>query len=329
MTMATIETIVLGQVFFRESESVLDGYREYKMVIELGILNQASAQVQVSSSFSSSGIKLATGVKLPNQVTTGAFQGAGTAGFPGNYLELLADLIPGGGIPGQDFPLLPFVPRTGFTCNGLLPGYYADASPDAQCQAFHVCHLKGNFDSFLCPNGTLFNQQYFVCDWWFNVDCSLAKEFYFLNADIGKVDSQSVVSQAGAVQSSVGLGEQVITENAGFGLDQRIVTENAGFGMGQQIVTESSGFGAGSTTSRGPASSIIVSTGQTGGSDSFSHSSSGSGFTSNQGLGTVTGQEWSSSTKVSGSKKHSQSGYVYESNVMTPAGIYQTPMAYS
>ena len=27
--------------------------------------------------------------------------------------------------------------------------------------------------SFLCPNGTLFEQQYFICDWWFNVDCSL------------------------------------------------------------------------------------------------------------------------------------------------------------
>jgi hypothetical protein len=26
--------------------------------------------------------------------------------------------------------------------------------------------------SFLCPNGTLFNQVYFICDWWFNVDCS-------------------------------------------------------------------------------------------------------------------------------------------------------------
>ncbi|XP_064094943.1 uncharacterized protein LOC135206972 [Macrobrachium nipponense] len=314
-------------------------------VLLLGILNQASAQIQVSSSLASSGIKLATGVKLPNQVTTGTFQGAGTGGFAGNYLELLADLIPGGGVPGQDFPLLPFVPRTGFTCNGLLPGYYADASPDAQCQAFHVCHLKGNFDSFLCPNGTLFNQQYFVCDWWFNVDCSLAQEFYFLNADIGKVDSQSVVSKAGAAQSSAGvgldqqiidesgsfgLGQQVITENAGFGLDQQIVTD-AGFGLGQeQIVTESSGFGAGSSTaSRGPASSIIVSTEQTGESDSFSHSSSGSGFTSNQGLGTVTGQEWSSSTKVSGSKKHSQSGYVYGSNVMTPAGLYQTPVAYS
>ena len=27
--------------------------------------------------------------------------------------------------------------------------------------------------TLLCPNGTLYNQQYFVCDWWFNVDCSV------------------------------------------------------------------------------------------------------------------------------------------------------------
>ena len=31
--------------------------------------------------------------------------------------------------------------------------------------------------SLLCPNGTLFNQQYFICDWWFNVDCSTVMLF--------------------------------------------------------------------------------------------------------------------------------------------------------
>lgn len=36
-------------------------------------------------------------------------------------------------------------------------------------------------DGFLCPNGTLFNQQVFVCDWWFNVDCSAAPEYYSRN----------------------------------------------------------------------------------------------------------------------------------------------------
>ena len=53
-------------------------------------------------------------------------------------------------------------------------GYYAD--PEAQCQAFHICGDDGRGGlakySFLCPNGTVFNQQYFICDWWFNVDCS-------------------------------------------------------------------------------------------------------------------------------------------------------------
>ena len=48
-------------------------------------------------------------------------------------------------------------------------GYYAD--PDMGCQAYHVCLLdpiSGSMypTSFLCPNGTLFQQQIFNCDWW-------------------------------------------------------------------------------------------------------------------------------------------------------------------
>ena len=30
----------------------------------------------------------------------------------------------------------------------------------------------------------MFNQQYLICDWWFNVDCSLAESFYSINAEI-------------------------------------------------------------------------------------------------------------------------------------------------
>merc|ERR1712236_146044 len=37
---------------------------------------------------------------------------------------------------------------------------------------------------FLCPNGTLFNQNYFICDWWFNFDCSTAEDLYSLNDEI-------------------------------------------------------------------------------------------------------------------------------------------------
>ncbi|GFG30651.1 hypothetical protein Cfor_12270, partial [Coptotermes formosanus] len=66
--------------------------------------------------------------------------------------------------------------------------YYADV--ETGCQVFHVCsrtslRLK---DSFLCPNGSLFNQEFFACDWWDNVDCSLSENFYSLNMRIGKAD---------------------------------------------------------------------------------------------------------------------------------------------
>jgi len=44
-----------------------------------------------------------------------------------------------------------------------------------------MCQADGNFNGFLCPNGTVFNQQYFICDWWYNVDCSAASNFYSLN----------------------------------------------------------------------------------------------------------------------------------------------------
>ena len=52
-------------------------------------------------------------------------------------------------------------------------------------QVFHVCHRDGRQDSFLCPNGTVFNQKYFVCDWWYNFPCEDAPFFYPVNAVLG------------------------------------------------------------------------------------------------------------------------------------------------
>ena len=90
------------------------------------------------------------------------------------------------GSPGEDYPIYSSPPETSFLCDGFIQGYYAD--PEAECQAFHICANFGSDDltkySFLCPNGTLFNQQYFICDWWFNVDCSQAEDFYSLNEDV-------------------------------------------------------------------------------------------------------------------------------------------------
>jgi len=100
-------------------------------------------------------------------------------------LDMLQSSIPG--VPGEDYPIYSEVPETAFACDGQVDGgYYAD--PEAECQAFHICTADGAGGlakySFLCPNGTLFNQNYFICDWWFNFDCSTAEDLYSLNDEI-------------------------------------------------------------------------------------------------------------------------------------------------
>merc|ERR1712110_94967 len=81
------------------------------------------------------------------------------------------------GIPGQDYPTLDFynLPATGFQCGGRVNGgFYSDE--EAFCQMYHMCVAEpsGSFKkySFLCPNGTIFNQETLVCSPWFKVDCS-------------------------------------------------------------------------------------------------------------------------------------------------------------
>ena len=115
----------------------------------------------------------------------GAFGAAADFGGAGVDAGALEDTIPG--IPGEDYPIYASVPETSFSCDGQVDGgYYGD--PEAECQAFHICANDGNSGltkfSFLCPNGTLFQQQYFVCDWWFNVDCSTTEDFWSLNDEI-------------------------------------------------------------------------------------------------------------------------------------------------
>jgi len=110
--------------------------------------------------------------------------GGGAGGGEGG-IESLEEAIPG--VPGDDYPIFAEVPDTSFFCDGQADGgYYAD--PEAECQSFHICANDGNGGltkySFLCPNGTIFQQQYFVCDWWFNVDCSLAESLYTLNDEV-------------------------------------------------------------------------------------------------------------------------------------------------
>ncbi|OQR75539.1 hypothetical protein BIW11_08352 [Tropilaelaps mercedesae] len=94
----------------------------------------------------------------------------------------LEDSIPGK--PESDYPTFTTIPQTAFDCKGQTPGYYADT--EARCQVFHVCEADGKKNSFLCPVGTIFNQRYFVCDWWANVDCQASSSYFGLNNDLYK-----------------------------------------------------------------------------------------------------------------------------------------------
>ena len=75
-------------------------------------------------------------------------------------LKMLMNAVPG--VPGEDYPIFPLPPDTSFLCEVQpVEGYYAD--PEADCQLYHVCSDSGDgkyvkFD-FLCPNGTVFNQE--------------------------------------------------------------------------------------------------------------------------------------------------------------------------
>jgi len=129
------------------------------------------------------------------------YQGAASApaGSDDN-IAMLEKAVPG--IPGEDYPIYAEVPESGFSCDGQVDGgYYAD--PEAQCQVFHICTADGAGGlaqySFLCPNGTVFNQNYFICDWWFNFDCAEAEGLYGLNDQLA---AEREAASASAPQGS-------------------------------------------------------------------------------------------------------------------------------
>ena len=87
-------------------------------------------------------------------------------------------------------------------------GYYSDT--ELQCQAFQICvhdSVGGLVKySFLCPNGSLFDQQYFVCDYWFNVDCSQAESLYSLNDQLA-AERESNIGATAAPETGIGAAQ--------------------------------------------------------------------------------------------------------------------------
>ncbi|XP_055338103.1 interleukin enhancer-binding factor 3-like isoform X2 [Paramacrobiotus metropolitanus] len=73
-------------------------------------------------------------------------------------------------IPGTSYPTLAHIPQTSFSCSNVRQfGFYAD--PETRCQVFRRCEANNYMFSYICPNGTLFNQITLICDWWYNVNC--------------------------------------------------------------------------------------------------------------------------------------------------------------
>jgi len=89
------------------------------------------------------------------------------------------------GRPGVDYPTLSVIPKTSFDCKTQrYKGFFGD--PETNCQVWHYCDLNGGQASFLCPNGTIFNQVSLTCDWWFNVKCDTTTQLYVLNERLYK-----------------------------------------------------------------------------------------------------------------------------------------------
>ena len=88
-------------------------------------------------------------------------------------------------------------------------GYYAD--DEARCQVFHICTADGQGSlakySFLCPNGTIFNQNYFICDWWFNFDCAEAKAL--AEAKNGELSAAREAGTAAAAEKAAASSDAV------------------------------------------------------------------------------------------------------------------------
>lgn len=77
-----------------------------------------------------------------------------------------------------------------------LTGYYADV--ESRCQAFRICaHTARSAQGFgfLCPNGTVFSQQKFVCDWYRNVDCDQSERYYDMNRESSVGSTQEMMER--------------------------------------------------------------------------------------------------------------------------------------
>ncbi len=124
-------------------------------------------------------------------------------------------------------------------------------------QVFHYCY-EGRYASFFCPNQTLFNQRYLVCDWYSNVDCQGSEQYYAGQKELfleSAARAAAIVGQhrpAGGDGSLVHGGHEHAGGNGAFGGGRGPVA-SSGFGVHGHAVGGGSGgrgsLGAGGSNS--------------------------------------------------------------------------------
>ncbi|KAG8188355.1 hypothetical protein JTE90_022555 [Oedothorax gibbosus] len=110
------------------------------------------------------------------------------------------------GEAGKDFPVLKEIPPTYFSCDNRASGFYADI--EHRCQVYHQCSDNSKQQSFLCPNGTIFNQVTFVCEWWHNVDCAKSEQHFDKNNDLYKANANAAGHEKTQTETLREPGEQ-------------------------------------------------------------------------------------------------------------------------
>nr|XP_040581346.1 uncharacterized protein LOC121129687 [Lepeophtheirus salmonis] len=123
------------------------------------------------------------------------------------------------GIPGQDYPIYNEIPDTSFSCSDKIEaGYYAD--PETNCQVFHICIRDGHEGlvkaSMLCPNRTIFNQELFTCDYWYNFNCENAIGFYYKNEELETAREEASVLFGNFSVSFTAIGRNANIEESSY-----------------------------------------------------------------------------------------------------------------
>ena len=93
--------------------------------------------------------------------------------------------------------------------------------------------------TFLCPNGTIFNQETFICDWWFNFDCSEAEA-------LAESRNAEILSEREAAEAR--LAEESAAPDAyGAPAEERLAEESApvsSYGAAPEDCEAAGGYGA-------------------------------------------------------------------------------------